>query len=56
MESVEDGQRHWYVGNDGPGPDAIEIELRWVGISSGRLEGADCPHCKITHQEEGNLK
>lgn len=44
------------MGNDGPGPDAIEVELCWVGVSTGCLEGVDRPHSKIAHQEEGNLK
>lgn len=56
MEAVEDGQWHWYVGDDGPGPDSIEIELCWMGICSWCFKGVDCPHSKIAHQQEGNLK
>lgn len=28
----------------------------WAGINDGRLEGADRPHGKTSHQEEGNLE
>lgn len=56
MKAVEDSQWHWYVGDDGPGPDSIQVELCWMlGVYSWCLRGVDRPRSKIEHPQ-GNLK
>lgn len=32
------------MGNDGPSPDTIEVQLGWMGISTGGFKGVDGPH------------
>lgn len=56
MEPIEDCERHGNVGNDGPRPDAIKIQLRGVGISSRSFKCVDGPHSKVAHQQECYLQ
>lgn len=44
METVKDGKWHGYVGYDGPSPDAVEVQLSGMGISTGGFKGVDGPH------------
>ena len=52
VEPVEDGQRHRHVTDDGPRPEAEEVQLVRVGVRAGRLEHVDAPEGQVTDQEK----
>ena len=52
VEPVEDGQRHGDVRDDGPRPEAVEVQLHGVRLCPGLLQRVDRPHRQIRHQQE----
>lgn len=40
--------------DDGPRPQAVEMELDGVGLGARLLQGVDGPHGEVGHQQEGH--
>ena len=54
MEAVEDCQWHGHVTDDGPRPEAEEVQLLGVRVRAGSLERVDAPHGQVTDQQESD--
>ena len=52
MEPVEYRQRHRDVGDDGPRPEAVEVQLDRMRLRPRLLQGVDRPHGQIRDEEE----
>lgn len=52
VEPVEDGQRHGHVRDDGPGPQAVEVQLYGMGVGARLLQRVDGPHGQVADQQE----
>jgi len=54
VEPVEDSERHADVCDDGPGPEAVEVQLHGVRLGPRLLQRVDRPHGQVGHQQEGD--
>ena len=54
MEAVEDGEWHGHVADDGPRPEAEEVQLLGVGVRARGLERVDAPHGEVTDEKKGD--
>lgn len=52
VEPVEYGQRHGHVRDDGPGPQAVKVQLYGVRVGPGLFQCVDGPHGQIADQQE----
>lgn len=52
VEAIENGQRHWNVRDDGPCPQAVEIQLNRMTFGAWLFQRADGPHGQIGHQQK----
>jgi len=54
VEPVKDGERHGHVSDDGPSPEAVEVQLHRVRLGPRLLQRVDRPHGQVCHQQEGD--